>query len=158
MFLPQALEALRRDVRAFARSVFSGTGHTQTIAWRSPAVKRRLPLRTQVRSRYDVFVTTQDDDKSVEDQADKPAEQAPPPTPFDHPLFLPALLLAGMLWFGYDGWINPAFQEGGESHDSLDFNRYGFAVLGVLTAWFGFKGWKEFQADKKSDPPSPESP
>jgi len=73
-----------------------------------------------------------------------PARQGPPPTPFDHPLFLPALLFAGMLWFGYDGWINqdPDMQE------HLKFNRYGFGVLTVLTAWFGYKGYNEWQEEK----------
>lgn len=73
-----------------------------------------------------------------------PARQGPPPTPFDHPLFLPALLFAGMLWFGYDGWINqdPDMQE------HLSFNRYGFGVLTLLTAWFGYKGYREWQEEK----------
>ena len=72
------------------------------------------------------------------------ARQGPPPTPFDHPLFLPALLFAGMLWFGYDGWINqdPSMQE------HLQFNRWGFGVLTLLTAWFGYKGLAEWKEDK----------
>ncbi len=77
------------------------------------------------------------------------ARRGPPPTPFDHPLFLPALLFAGMLWFGYDGWINqdPDMQE------HLDFNRYGFGVLTLLTAWFGYKGiaeWREEKAEREA--------
>ena len=42
----------------------------------------------------------QDDPKPQRDR------NAPPPTPFDHPFFLPVLLLAGAIWFGYDGFIN----------------------------------------------------
>ncbi len=79
----------------------------------------------------------------------------PPPTPFDHPLFLPALLLAGLLWFGYDGWINtdPDMLE----HQT--FNRYGFGVLILAFGWFGYRGWIEWQeekADRSSDPKLPE--
>jgi hypothetical protein len=72
------------------------------------------------------------------------APPGPPPTPFDHPLFLPALLVAGMVWFGYDGWIN-------QDPDMLEhqtFNRYGFVVLTVLAGWFGWKGWREWQEER----------
>jgi hypothetical protein len=73
-----------------------------------------------------------------------PEEPGPPPTPFDHPLFLPALLAAGVVWFGYDGWINtdPDMLE----HQA--FNRYGFGVLLILSGWLGFKGWREWQEDR----------
>ena len=75
-------------------------------------------------------------------------ELGPPPTPFDHPLFLPALLIAGVIWFGYDAWLNPAYQPGGEQHEHLTFSRGGFFVLLVLGAWFGYKGWGEWQEDR----------
>ena len=76
--------------------------------------------------------------------AEEEPKQGPPPTPFDHPLFLPALLLAFMLWFGYDGFIN----QDPEMLEHQDFNRYGFGLLVLLTGWFGYKGWIEWQADK----------
>lgn len=57
-------------------------------------------------------------------------------SPFDHPAFLPVLLWALTLWFGYDGWFNPDFQAGGESHEHVDFNRYGFVVLIALAIYF----------------------
>jgi hypothetical protein len=44
-----------------------------------------------------------DEIRQVENDTEKAVPQGPPPTPFDHPLFLPVLLFAGMLWFGYDG-------------------------------------------------------
>jgi len=71
-------------------------------------------------------------------------DDGPTPTPFDHPLFLPVLLFAGMLWFGFDGWIN-------QNPDMLEhrtFNRVGFAVLTLLALWFGRKGYAEFRQDR----------
>ena len=79
------------------------------------------------------------------DSDQKPVEPGPPPTPFDHPLFLPVLLLGFSIWFGYDGWIN----QDPEMLEHQDFNRYGFAVLAVLTAWFGYKGVSEWKASKE---------
>jgi hypothetical protein len=69
-------------------------------------------------------------------QLDGPAE-----TPFDHPLFLPAILAGLWVWFGYDGFIN----QDPDMLEHLTFNRSGFAVLTLTTAWFGFKGWKELR-------------
>ena len=76
--------------------------------------------------------------------------QGPPPTPFDHPLFLPALLVAGMIWFGYDGWIN----QDPDMLEHQDFNRWGFGALTLAAAWFGFKGWREWQAERAAANPS----
>jgi len=83
---------------------------------------------------------------------DTPARKRPdgrpetPPTPFDHPLFLPVLLLAGMLWFGYDGFIN----QDPKMLEHQDFNRYGFVALTLATLYFGFKGVKEFREDREA--------
>ena len=74
-------------------------------------------------------------------ESDRPES---PPTPFDHPLFLPVLLVAGMLWFGYDGWIN----QDPDMLEHRDFNRYGFGVLTLAAAWFGRKGWIEWRQDR----------
>ncbi len=71
-------------------------------------------------------------------------EEESPPTPFDHPLFLPVLLFAGMLWFGYDGWI----ETDPDMLEHRAFNRYGFGALTLLTAWFGYKGWGEYKEDQ----------
>ena len=80
-------------------------------------------------------------------EVDSGIEEEGPPTPFDHPLFLPVLLFAGMLWFGYDGFLtsDPDMLE----HRS--FNRVGFAILTVLTAWFGYRGWQEYQEDQRRE-------
>ena len=81
-----------------------------------------------------------------EQGAQQEKQGQPPPTPFDHPLFLPILLSAGALWFGYDGWIN----QDPDMLEHLAFNRWGFGILVLLTAWFGYKGWNEFQQDRAS--------
>jgi hypothetical protein len=73
------------------------------------------------------------------DLDDEPVE-----TPFDHPLFLPAVLLALSLWFLWDGFIVPM-------EDHLTFNRVGFAVLAILTVWFGYKGLQEMRQDAEGD-------
>jgi hypothetical protein len=89
---------------------------------------------------------TKENDTNAEPgtEPQKQAPQGPPPTPFDHPLFLPVLLFAGMLWFGYDGWI----ETDPDMLEHRTFNRGGFAVLTVLTGWFGYKGLVEFKEDK----------
>ncbi len=90
-----------------------------------------------------------DDQKRAADQADAAgdAENADleerVETPFDHPLFLPAVLLGLSLWFLWDGFIVPM-------EDHLTFNRVGFAVLAVATLWFGYKGLQEMRADPES--------
>lgn len=73
----------------------------------------------------------------------EPVESDPPATPFDHPLFLPILLAAGAVWFGYDGWFNPEMAE------HRDFNRWGFVALVLATAYFGFRGKQELDAERE---------
>lgn len=106
-------------------------------------------MRIAQATRYGLPLVTDPDEKA----SVGPAEQRPPPTPFDHPLFLPVLLLAGSLWFGYDGWIN----QDPEMLEHRDFNRYGFALLVALTSWFGFKGWREWQTSRSASDSTPES-
>jgi hypothetical protein len=64
-------------------------------------------------------------------------------TPFDHPFFLPALLIAFTLWFGYDGWLNKDFDP-----QWISFNRYGFFILAALSAWFTFQAVRETRGKK----------
>ena len=54
------------------------------------------------------------------------------------------LLVAGMLWFGYDGWIN----QDPDMLEHQEFNRYGFGALTIAAAWFGWKGWREWQEER----------
>jgi hypothetical protein len=59
---------------------------------------------------------------SPADDAEAQEEEREASSPFDHPAFLPVILLAAALWFGYDGWFN-------EEIESVRFNRYGFGFL-----------------------------
>jgi len=74
--------------------------------------------------------------------AERPAlEPGPAPTPFDHPLFLPAVCIGFTVWFGYDTYIHPM-----EEH--LDFNYYGFKVVLAASAWYGYLAFCEIQAKR----------
>jgi hypothetical protein len=59
-------------------------------------------------------------------------------TPFDHPFFLPVLLIAFTLWFGYDGWLNEDFDP-----QWIPFNRWGFLVLGLLSVYYTWQAVRE---------------
>ncbi len=69
---------------------------------------------------------------------DEEVEAGPAPTPFDHPLFLPAVCIAFTLWFGYDTYIHPM-----EEH--MDFNFYGFRVVLAASVWYGYLAFCEMQ-------------
>ena len=71
-------------------------------------------------------------------------------SPFDHPAFLPVLLWALSLWFGYDGWLNADFQEGGESHDSVNFNRYGFGLLILAAIYYTQDAVRKLRAEESA--------
>ena len=64
-------------------------------------------------------------------------------TPFDHPFFLPALLIGFTLWFGYDGWLNADFDP-----QWVGFNRWGFFVLLALAAYFTIQTVREMRGRK----------
>jgi hypothetical protein len=84
-------------------------------------------------------------DKSTNASSEDEEDDDDAGSPFDHPAFLPVLLWALSIWFGYDGWINqdPAMLE------HMDFNRYGFAVLVVLGVYYTFRAVKEMREDSE---------
>ena len=55
-------------------------------------------------------------------ESEQEEEEQAASSPFDHPAFLPVILVAVALWFGYDGWFNSEIE-------SVRFNRYGFGFL-----------------------------
>ena len=73
-------------------------------------------------------------------------------TPFDNPWVLPCLLLAFVLWFAYDGWIN----SDPDMLEHVTFNRWGSLVLSVLAGYFGWRAHQETKELAEGD--DPESP
>jgi len=83
---------------------------------------------------------------STSDQAKGSARNrrrdGPPPTPFDHPLFMPVLFAGFALWFGYDGWLTTD-ADMLENHGN--FNRYGFFVLVAAFVFTTFRAIREMR-------------
>lgn len=74
----------------------------------------------------------------------RPKRRGPPPNPLYHPLFLPVLLIAFSLWFGYDGFLT-------SDPDMLKhqtFNRIMFGIMLPICLWMVPKGIKEFREDQ----------
>ena len=78
------------------------------------------------------------------DGAARRERRGPPPNPLYHPLFLPVLLVAFCLWFGWDGFItaNPEMLE----HQS--FNRWMFGLTAGLCLWTVPRGIKEYREEQ----------
>ena len=74
----------------------------------------------------------------------RPERRGPPPNPLYHPLFLPVLLIAFSLWFGYDGFLT----SDPEMLDHQNFNRIMFAIMLPICVWMVPKGIKEFREDQ----------
>ena len=77
---------------------------------------------------------------------ERPQRRGPPPNPLYHPLFLPVLLVAFSLWFGYDGFLT-------SDPDMLKhqtFNRIMFAIMLPLCVWMVPRGIREFRAEQAS--------
>jgi hypothetical protein len=70
--------------------------------------------------------------------------RGPPPNPLYHPLFLPVLLVAFCLWFGWDGFIT----TDPEMLEHQGFNRVMFGVTAVLCLWVVPRGIKEHRAEQ----------
>lgn len=69
----------------------------------------------------------------------------PASTPLDHPYFLPVVLGALTLWFGYDAFFDEEMQR---EHGL--FNRVGFAILLPLFLWTSYRGRKEMREIKQA--------
>ena len=77
-------------------------------------------------------------------KADDEEESAPASTPFDNPFFLPAILWALALYFGYDIVTNAeAYQEWPR------FNQGGFAILSVAAIYYSWSAIKEKRAESE---------
>ncbi len=69
-------------------------------------------------------------------------ESAPATTPFDKPFFMPVLLFALALWFGYDGWFN-------EEMEWIKFNRVVFCGLIILVIYTTYQDIKAVRKSKE---------
>lgn len=85
-----------------------------------------------------------------ETSEDEETEEEGPRNPFDNPYFLPIALFAFALWFGYDGWFNPAIE-------SVMFNRVGFPIVLALAAYFGWRARVEIRAARAQTDDAAES-
>ncbi len=83
-----------------------------------------------------------DHDEPARDK-DEELEEEGPRNPFDNPYFLPVALFAFALWFGYDGWFNPAIE-------SVMFNRIGFPIVLALAVYFGWRARVEVRAARET--------
>ncbi len=70
--------------------------------------------------------------------------RGPPPNPLYHPLFLPVLLVAFSLWFGYDGFLT----TDPEMLEHQTFNRIMFAIMLPLCLWMVPRGIREFREEQ----------
>ena len=84
-----------------------------------------------------------DPQSGTEDPPDRLDHTPPERTPFDNPWLLPGLLLAGALWFAYDGFLNPTIK-------AVWFNRIGALVLAVSAF---VTGRRALQEQRSSRPP-----
>ena len=91
-----------------------------------------------------------DRDRNPQTEQDEREPDESTETPFDHPLFLPVILLGLTIWFFWDGFVDPMV-------DHLAFNRGGFAVLALATAWFGYKGLQELRERSARDAARPDA-
>ena len=76
-----------------------------------------------------------------------PAERrGPPPNPIHHPIFLPILLVAFTLWFGYDGFLttDPKMLE----HQT--FNRIMYLIMQPICFRAVPRGIQEFLEDQQA--------
>jgi hypothetical protein len=75
---------------------------------------------------------------------DRRKRRGPPPNPLYHPLFLPVLLVAFAIWFGWDGFLtsDPDMQK----HQG--FNRIMFYIMVPLCVWMVPRGIREFREDQ----------
>ena len=71
-------------------------------------------------------------------------KESPASTPFDNPFFLPAVLWALALWFGWD------IVTDAEAYQNYPmFNRGGFAVLSIAAIYFTRSAIKEKRAERE---------
>jgi hypothetical protein len=86
-------------------------------------------------------------DVSSASQTGRPERRGPPPNPLDHPLFLPVLLVAFCLWFGWDGFL--ATDPEMAKHQT--FNQIMFFIMLPFCLWLVPSGIKSFRSDNAAN-------
>lgn len=81
------------------------------------------------------------------DRDDRPERRGPPPNPIHHPLFLPVLLVAFTLWFGYDGFLT----TDPEMLEHRGFNRIMYLVMQPICLRAVPRGLAEFLEDQQAE-------
>ena len=102
---------------------------------------RYVPVMTEQR---DIEEQSPDQPSSAEARPERPERRGPPPNPLYHPLFLPILLVAFSLWFGYDGFLTT---DPDMLHHQT-FNRIMFGIMLPICLWVVPRGLKEFREDQ----------
>ncbi|MEM9177957.1 MAG: hypothetical protein AAGC67_22375 [Myxococcota bacterium] len=73
--------------------------------------------------------------------------RGPPPNPIHHPLFLPVLLVAFTLWFGYDGFLT----TDPEMLEHRTFNQIMYLVMQPICLRAVPRGIAEFLEDQEAE-------
>ena len=81
------------------------------------------------------------------DRDERPERRGPPPNPIHHPLFLPVLLVAFTLWFGYDGFLT----TDPEMLEHRAFNRIMYLVMQPICLRAVPRGLAEFLEDQQAE-------
>ena len=81
------------------------------------------------------------------DRDERPERRGPPPNPIHHPLFLPVLLVAFTLWFGYDGFLT----SDPEMLEHRGFNRIMYLVMQPICLRAVPRGIAEFLEDQQAE-------
>ena len=75
-----------------------------------------------------------------------PDRRGPPPNPIHHPLFLPILLVAFTLWFGFDGFLT----TDPEMLEHQNFNRIMYLLMQPICFRAVPRGIQEFLEDQQA--------
>jgi hypothetical protein len=90
--------------------------------------------------------STSDNSASADAPRNAPSRRGPPPNPIHHPLFLPILLVAFTLWFGYDGFLT----TDPEMLEHQNFNRIMYLIMQPICFRAVPRGVQEFLEDQQA--------
>jgi len=120
------------------------------VADRELAGVRPIDVRLE---RYDTGPMSERSNEAAETEAsaakagDDAERRGPPPNPIHHPLFLPVLLVAFTLWFGYDGFLT----TDPEMLEHQGFNRLMFVIMQPICLRAVPRGIAEFLEDRQAE-------